>query len=593
MMRKYALPAACLAACLTACSSPPGTHTGMLPGLNAPSARSFAPQAAMPGSGTLVIRITDDRPRIRPDYLGPTTKGMTVDITGPTNVKKTVGLTVGATGCKSALMTLECTLKVTLTACPTKKSCYTGSVTTYDAFSGGKIPPGAHKLSADQKFRFAIGATPTVVPLVLYGIPHSVLLTPSSTSTLIGTQSSGFTFPKCGATAQNVSLTAADADGNYIVGVGAPSFSLTSANTNQLSVSAGASSSAFVLSPPSYAGGYPHGGTTIQLTARAAAPKAAGHHATASNLIDVTYSTAICGIITEFSIPSGGSSQPYGITAGPDGNMWFTELGGDKIGRATTAGTITEFTGLSPGAAPVIITVGPDHNLWFTENSNSSVAKITTSGAVTEYPTTTAGSHPIGIVAGPDGNLWFTENSANNIGKASLTGTINEYAVPTANANVAGIGVGPDGALWFAEEGNIADKIGRVTTTGAFNEYAVPTANASPVGVVTGSDGELYVGELTGNNIGRLQTTLTATQFNSTFPLPESGSAPTFPVLGPDGNVWFSEFTGNRVASITPGGQITEYAVPTGSADPLSVGAGPDGAIWFTELASGKIGRLR
>ena len=29
------------------------------------------------------------------------------------------------------------------------------------------------------------------------------------------------------------------------------------------------------------------------------------------------------------------SSVPWGITAGPDGNLWFTEAGGGKIGRIT------------------------------------------------------------------------------------------------------------------------------------------------------------------------------------------------------------------------------------------------------------------
>ncbi len=38
------------------------------------------------------------------------------------------------------------------------------------------------------------------------------------------------------------------------------------------------------------------------------------------------------GVITEFALPTA-SSAPTGITAGPDGNLWFAELGGNKIGR--------------------------------------------------------------------------------------------------------------------------------------------------------------------------------------------------------------------------------------------------------------------
>ncbi|HEV8674008.1 MAG TPA: hypothetical protein VGX21_08180, partial [Methylomirabilota bacterium] len=32
-----------------------------------------------------------------------------------------------------------------------------------------------------------------------------------------------------------------------------------------------------------------------------------------------------------------------GITRGPDGNVWFADGGGNKIGRITPGGTITEF----------------------------------------------------------------------------------------------------------------------------------------------------------------------------------------------------------------------------------------------------------
>ena len=41
---------------------------------------------------------------------------------------------------------------------------------------------------------------------------------------------------------------------------------------------------------------------------------------------------ALSGKIREFPIPTA-SSHPDGITAGPDGNLWFTEEVGNKIGQ--------------------------------------------------------------------------------------------------------------------------------------------------------------------------------------------------------------------------------------------------------------------
>ena len=72
--------------------------------------------------------------------------------------------------------------------------------------------------------------------------------------------------------------------------------------------------------------------------------------------------------ITEFLTPTAGS-QPFGITRGPDGNVWFAEGLAEKIGRITPAGVVTEFA-LPPGTQPVQITAGPDGNLWFTEQNN-------------------------------------------------------------------------------------------------------------------------------------------------------------------------------------------------------------------------------
>jgi streptogramin lyase len=45
--------------------------------------------------------------------------------------------------------------------------------------------------------------------------------------------------------------------------------------------------------------------------------------------------SAAAGVITKFPIPIA-NSFPSGITTGPDGNLWFTELNANQIGRITT-----------------------------------------------------------------------------------------------------------------------------------------------------------------------------------------------------------------------------------------------------------------
>ena len=56
--------------------------------------------------------------------------------------------------------------------------------------------------------------------------------------------------------------------------------------------------------------------------------------------------------------------RPQGIATGPDGNVWFPEQDGGRIGRITPLGVVTEFSsGIASGAAPGRITLGPDGNL--------------------------------------------------------------------------------------------------------------------------------------------------------------------------------------------------------------------------------------
>ena len=48
------------------------------------------------------------------------------------------------------------------------------------------------------------------------------------------------------------------------------------------------------------------------------------------------------GVVTSYTVPTS-SSQPWGITAGPDGALWFTENNANEVGRLTTGGAFTEY----------------------------------------------------------------------------------------------------------------------------------------------------------------------------------------------------------------------------------------------------------
>src|SRR5260370_3170122 len=78
------------------------------------------------------------------------------------------------------------------------------------------------------------------------------------------------------------------------------------------------------------------------------------------------HALALAPTCIEFQIPTT-DSVPTGITAGPDGALWFSEEFKNKIGRITTDGVITEYPIPTPHSNPRDITTGPDGALLFIE----------------------------------------------------------------------------------------------------------------------------------------------------------------------------------------------------------------------------------
>ena len=183
------------------------------------------------------------------------------------------------------------------------------------------------------------------------------------------------------------------------------------------------------------------------------------------------------------------TQSPEAITAGPDGNLWFTVQCGDKgcgpnprtVDVMSPGGTLLHeySTGNLPGLAG--ITPGPDGNLWFTSegdstanparpnrptmSGNGSIARITPAGVVTTFPQPAgaSGFSPNAIVTGPDDNLWFIDVGGNAIWRfnpfASIATAYNKFPVPmpsafSGNVQPTGIVAGPDGNIWFTENNN-------------------------------------------------------------------------------------------------------------------------------------------
>jgi streptogramin lyase len=305
--------------------------------------------------------------------------------------------------------------------------------------------------------------------------------------------------------------------------------------------------------------------------------------------------------IAEFALPPlsfGGSAGAKAITAGPDGNVWFTDPAAGEIGRITPAGQVTGFA--SPISSADVITAGPDGNLWFATSGldvGPRIGRITPSGQVTTYALPDMIASVAALTAGPNGNVWFTENvypRGEVVGRITPTGQITEFSVPVpteVSGQTGGITTGPDGNLWFLHDGILA----RITPTGLLTDHVAD--GVAGFTLTTGPDGNLWTigarldtqtGAVLGDTIDRITLSGSVTTFDVGTATGTFGSIQP----GPDGNLWFAEPGVNEIGRITPAGQITLFTVPTAGSQPTGITAGPNGNVWFTEAASRQLGEF-
>jgi streptogramin lyase len=227
--------------------------------------------------------------------------------------------------------------------------------------------------------------------------------------------------------------------------------------------------------------------------------------------------------VADFSTGITEGSQPSEIVAGPDGNLWFTERTGPAfVGRIArinpTTHVVTEFSaGITGATDPAGIAAGPDGNVWFTEEQGNRIGRITPSGTITEFPIPTANSQPVAIVTGSDGNVWFAEQDSLKIGRITPTGTITEFPLPSPDNEPRAIAAGPDGNIWFAMDNG---DIGRITPAGVITTCTTGIAGDIE-GLTAGPDGSMWFTETFEGRIGKITATGTGLASSCT-----SGSTP-------------------------------------------------------------------
>lgn len=300
------------------------------------------------------------------------------------------------------------------------------------------------------------------------------------------------------------------------------------------------------------------------------------------------------------------------ITAGPDGNMWFTvATAGKDVAKITPTGQITEYN-LPEAAGATGIAAGPEGRLWLTgvEKAISFEPKAP-EGSEETFKVASIGANGQ-IVAGANGEMWVASNeNVTHFSPADPTGK--NGAVPVAglapkDIAAAGAGVvvagvneklvtfGPDGKQGadiplggetMTSQGVAGSVSGQIAFSksdgteglGLVTPPAPPTAvlmMGDPFGATTGTDGNFWFAMSAAHGLERLTPT------GEAMPLPFVGFEKWFPrqvASGPNNTLWATmEVPGQNEFAIALVSGVEPPAPPPTTATPP-----PSGVIRVTE----------
>lgn len=286
----------------------------------------------------------------------------------------------------------------------------------------------------------------------------------------------------------------------------------------------------------------------------------------------------------EWGVPTA-NSQPTNLTADLSGNVWFTELAGNNIGKISQNGLFQEFAVPTADSQPWGIAVDANGKIWFTEFAGNKIGNMTPGGVFGQDNIPTADSRPTGLTVDSSGNIWFAESNANKIGKFTVSGShFDESSIPTANSQPWGLAIDSSGNVWFTERS--ANKIGRMNSSGQFTEYQIPTANSGPTGIAVDGSGNVWFAEYDGGKIGMMNPNGQFTEYN----LAAQGEKPTWVAIDRAGGVWFAGSGANSYGRIF-NGNLTEYGLPTSNSTPFGIAIDTSGNVWITEQSANKIAK--
>ncbi len=258
---------------------------------------------------------------------------------------------------------------------------------------------------------------------------------------------------------------------------------------------------------------------------------------------------ATTGAVEEFTTPNEGTSAIHSAIPAPDGSVWFTQQGANKIGRwDPVTKKITEYQdswkpgqeGYLDGGSKHTLRVLPNGEVWSTGGPLSRFdpkeGKFT---GVDSVPSV------YGIATDKNGLVWFAEYTPNGgIGVADpKTMKVEKFMPPTKGSRSRRIVTDDQGVIWFAEFQS--GKVGKFDPkTRAFEEWQLPGAEPTPYAFEVDAKGDVWYSSEHQDVLGRLDPRSGKVV---EFPLPYAENTMREFFKDSKGHMWYGTPANNKV----------------------------------------------
>lgn len=392
----------------------------------------------------------------------------------------------------------NCTASTSATTCTfplaLAPGSYAGSLATYDAWNGA---PTGNVLSQNQLFAFNVVKGKANTPsITLSGLTSYMRMLGLSDGTLaVSTAGGRFLVEVAAGTHGRMQIVAYDADGDAILGPGAPAFSVTAAGGFTSSVKAGVAT----IAAPSQA---VKGHYSLTVSPSTCVTQPVSNCAYAANLaflpiVAVNQSTDVVVQRTSSTAAPGntlativGFHNVSSVQFDKNGNLFILD---EASGASPT--TVREFAPPYDGAAvatitepndspPTVMAVAPNGSIGITDSSSASVGVYASNGStVSSTPVTSPFSFgvatPVSLAFDSGNNLWCGSNSGGVI--EQLTAASNYTSVGSFASGLSD----PTSVVFDTSNNIYAGDVG----TGSIHEFDAPGYTTSSFATITGLTG--------------------------------------------------------------------------------------------------------